>query len=349
MNIHRLAISLSVLLVAGTTLASAQETEVRVGWCTPSIDASSGAPFAVADEFGWFKEKGIKVRLVPLAGSGDCVLNVTTGQVKAAFAAPEAVAIMAAKGVPVQYFYTGFNRNMFGIAVPASSKISTYKDLKDKRIGVMSMGSVGVVIAKSVIERAGMDPEKDVRIVVSGSPPQSKNLLENGEIAAISMWDMVYETIGSAGLPLRKIPDSGIDDFPSNGFVALKATIEKEGDILAAVARGYAMSSIFIRDNPEEAVRIHFKHFPQARSTGLSEEEDIKRNLPTVRAVTRLWTLPQGQKEWGSNDPKLYQAYIDWLVERKVFEKKLSGEQIVNNSLIKKINDFDEKTASKPK
>jgi hypothetical protein len=109
------------------------------------------------------------------------------------------------------------------------------------------------------------------------------------------------------------------------------------------------MGSIFVRDNPEEAARLHFKHFPQTRSTGLSLEDDITRSLPTLRAVTRLWALPEGQKEWGFNDPKVYQSYIDWLVKRKVFEKKLTGEQLVNNSLIKKINEFDEKKASKPK
>jgi NitT/TauT family transport system substrate-binding protein len=345
----RLAVSLSALLILGVTPVSAQDTEVRVGWCTPNLDPSSTAPFAVADEFGWFAQKKIKVKLVPLAGSGDCVLNVTTGQVKTAFAAPEAVAIVAAKGVPVQYFYTGFNRNMFGIAVPASGKLSSYKDLEGKRIGVLSMSSVGVVVAKSVIEAAGMNPDTDVKIVVSGSPAQSKNLLENGEIAAISMWDMVYETIASAGLPLRKLPDPGIDNFPSNGFVALQSTIEKEGDILAAVARGYAMGSIYIRDNPEAAARLSFKHFPQTRSTGLSEDEDVKRSLPNLTAVTRLWTLPPGRNEWGFNDAAQYQSYIDWLVARKVFETKLTGQQIVSNALIKKINDFDPKVASKPK
>jgi hypothetical protein len=32
-----------------------------------------------------------------------------------------------------------------------------------------------------------------------------------------------------------------------------------------------------------------------------------------------------------------------------VLEKKLTGEQIVANALIKKINDFDPKVAAKPK
>lgn len=335
--------------VALATLpASAQETTVRLGWCTPSIDVSAGAPFAAAMEFGWFAEKGVKVEMVPVAGSTDCVLNVTTGQMDTAYAAPEAVAIMASRGGNVQYFYTGFNRNMFGIAVPESSEIDSYEDLQGKRIGVLSMSSVGVVIARSVAQSAGLDPDNDINIVVSGSAAQSRQLLDSGEIDAISHWDMIYETISASGLEMRKLPNPEMDNFPSNGFVALKSTIEEKPDMLAAVARGYAMGSIFTRDHPREAAELHFKHFPQSRSTGLSLEEDIERAMPTLRAVIDLWRLPEGRDQWGYNDPQQYQAYIDWLESRGVLESNVSAEAIINNSLVEAINDFDAERASQP-
>jgi NitT/TauT family transport system substrate-binding protein len=343
---------ISLLVAAVASLAGhaalAEETEVRLGWCNPAIDISAGAPLASAMEFGWFAEKGVKLTIVPLAGSTDCVLNVTTGQVKTAFAAPEAVAIMASKGGAVQYFYTGFNRNMFGVAVPEGSDVKSMADLKGKRIGVFTMASVGVVIARSMAKAAGLDPDSDISIVVSGSPSQSQALLESGEIAAISHWDMIYETIASSGLKMRKLADPAMENFPSNGFVALKSTIEKEPDVLAAVARGYAMGGIFSRDNPEEAARLYFKHFPQARSTGLSLEEDIKRNMPTLTAVVRLWALPAGQEKWGYSAASQYQAYIDWLKGRGVLEGEIAGERIANNALIDAINDFDEGKASRP-
>jgi NitT/TauT family transport system substrate-binding protein len=328
--------------------AAAEETTVRLGWCTPSIDVSAGAPIAAAMEFGWFAAKGVKLDIVPVAGSTDCVLNVTTGQMDTAYAAPEAVAIMASRGGNVQYFYTGFNRNMFGVAVPETSDIDSYEDLRGKRIGVLSMSSVGVVIARSVAQSVGLDPDNDISIVVSGSAGQSRALLENGEVDAISHWDMIYETISSAGLEMRKLPNPAMDDFPSNGFVALKSTIEEKPEILAAVARGYAMGSIFTRDNPQEAAELHFKHFPQSRSTGLSLEEDIERGMPTLHAVINLWRLPEGRDQWGYNDPEQYQAYIDWLEDRDVLETSISAEQIINNSLIGAINDFDEEQASRP-
>lgn len=338
----------AALMVAGIAQAQAQTTEVRLGWCNPAIDVSAGAPLAAAMEFGWFEEKGISVTIVPMAGSTDCVLNVTTGQVLAAFAAPEAVAIMASRGGEVQYYYTGFNRNMFGIAVPDDSDIESYEDLQGKRVGVMSMSSVGVVIARSAVQSAGLDPDSDISIVVSGSASQSMTLLQNGEVDAISHWDMIYETISSAGYPVRKLVDEQTDDFPSNGFVALRSSIEDQPELLAALARGYAMGSIYATENPVEASELHYKHFPQSRSTGLSLEEDIERGLPTLEAVTRLWVLPEGSDRWGYNSAEQYQSYIEWLQERGVLEGAVTGEQIVNNALIDAINDFDEAQAEQP-
>jgi NitT/TauT family transport system substrate-binding protein len=348
MRVKRLSLICAAIMGLFGHEAMAEETEVRLGWCNPTIDVSAGAPLAAAMEFGWFAKKNVKLTIVPLAGSTDCVLNITTGQVKTAFAAPEAVAIMASKGGDLQYFYTGFNRNMFGVAVPEGSDIKSMTDLKGKRIGVFTMASVGVVIARSMAQAAGLNPDTDISIVVSGAPAQSKALLEKGEVAAVSHWDMIYETIASSGMKMRKLANSAMDNFPSNGFVALRATIEKEPGLLAAVARGYAMGAIYSRDNPEEASRLYFKHFPQARSTGLSLEEDIKRSLPTLTAVVRLWALPTGQDKWGLNNPAQYQAYIDWLKSRGVLQGEISGERIVNNALIGAINDFEERQASKP-
>lgn len=331
-------------------VVAAAETEVRVGWCTPTIDVSAGGPFAAAMEHGWFAEGGVRVNLIPMGGSTDCVLNLMTGQVDTAFAAPEAVAVMASRGGELAYYYTGFGRNMFGIAVPADSEIQSYEDLAGTRIGVASMGSVGVVIARSIMQSRGFNPDTDISIVVSGSPIQARGLLENGEIAALSYWDMVYSSLGASGLEMRKLEDETIDSFPSNGFVATQAALgsPEQSALLAAVARGYAMGTIFSEENPREAARLHFEHFPQARAQGLTLEDDIEAVLPILDAASRLWAPQPGSDQRGVSDVAQYQSYIDWLEGRGVLEQSVSSEQIVNNSLIDTINDFDAETAANP-
>lgn len=345
----RLPLLASSFVLALSLTASAAEKELRVSFCTPNTDFSFAAPLAAAQEFGWFKEKNIAVRLIPIAGSTDCVLNVSSGQLDAALAAPEAVTVFASKGGQVSYYYTAFNRNMFGIAVADKSPVQSYADLKGKRIGVTSMSSVGVVIARSVIKTAGLDPDKDISIVVSGSPLQSKLLLENGEVDALSQWDMIYENISQAGLPMRKLADENIQDFPSNGFVALKEKIASNGDDLAALARGYAMGSLYVRAHPEEAAKLAIKYYPQVAGTGKSEEEVLTGAKAIFNAASRLWELPQGQTKVGFNRAEQYDGYSKWLTTRGVIAQPVPGEQIITNELIDKINDFDAAVAANPK
>lgn len=329
--------------------AQAAEKELRVSFCTPTTDFSFAAPLAAAQQFGWFKEKNISVRLIPIAGSIDCVLNVSSGQLDAALAAPEAVTVFASKGGEVAYYYTALNRNMFGLAVPDKSSVQSYADLKGKRIGVTSMSSVGVVVARSVMKDAGLDPDKDFSIVVSGSPLQSKLLLESGEIDALSQWDMIYENISQAGLPMRKLVDETIQDFPSNGFVALKQKIASNSQALAALARGYAMGSLYVRAHPEEAAKLALKYYPQIAATGKAQKDILANAKAIFLASAKLWALPEGQTKMGFNRAEQYNSYSSWLLSRGVIAQNVPAEQIITNELIDKINDFDPAAAANPK
>ena len=82
------------------------------------------------------------------------------------------------------------------------------------------MASAGVVLARSGASDAGLDPDRDIRVVVSGQPAQSVVLLQRKEIDAVSQWDTQYTLMGLAGVPMRMLEDPVIDSFPANSFVA---------------------------------------------------------------------------------------------------------------------------------
>ena len=153
--------------VALCTPAVSQVAKVRVGSCARTI-SSGAAPFAVATRMGWFKEDGIEVSLVPLAGSSDCVKAVTTREIPFALAALEPHAAAVQQGVRLKTFYTGYQGNIYTLAVPADSSIYKVGGLKGKTIGVISMGG-GVLFAKALVASAGLNPEGDVTFVVAGN------------------------------------------------------------------------------------------------------------------------------------------------------------------------------------
>ena len=325
-----------IAAMAFSSAATAQ-TKVRVGWCA-SVITNGVAPFAVAMKHGWFKELGIEVDVVNFSGSSDCVRNVATGEVLVAVPTVEPVAILSLTGVKTQVFYTAFRRNIFGIGVPEASPIKTYKDLKDAKIGVTSMASTGVVIARSAAVAAGLDPDRDIRIVVSGQPAQTVVLFNRNEIQAASQWDTQYTLMGMAGVQMRMLEDPLISSFPANSFVALPATIRDKRDVLVKLARGYTMGAIHAIRDPRKATEIFLSFYPQVVPTGMAPAEAIERTTALLATVTTKWTLNGETANWGESNIAAYQQYMDWLVEAKLLKSPVEAKDIVTNELIAEIN-----------
>jgi NitT/TauT family transport system substrate-binding protein len=325
------------LVLTGVSSTAEAQTRVRVGWCT-SVITHGVAPFAVAKHFGWFEKLGLDVEVVNFQGSSDCVRNVATGEVLVAVPTAEPVALLSLTGVNTQVFYTAFRRNIFGIAVPADSPITKYEDLKGASIGVTSMASAGVVVARSVVSGVGLDPDRDIRIVVSGQPAQSVVLLQRDEIQAVSQWDTQYTLMGLAGLPMRMIEDPLIASFPANSMVALPSTIENQSDVLVRLAQGYTMGAIFAIKDPRRAMEIFQEVYPQVVPSGLDAEEALERGTAMLATVTTKWTLNGETENWGESNLETYQSYMDWLLEAGVLRQPVDAATIVTNRLIDEIN-----------
>jgi NitT/TauT family transport system substrate-binding protein len=330
------------LSVAANT-ASAQVQTVRVGWCAKTV-SSAAAPFAIATKLGWFEKDGIKVDLVPLPGSTDCVKLVATKELQASLPSVEPLAIIRPQGVKAKFFYTAYQANIYGIAVPADSPIKSIADLKGKKIGVTSMASAGVIVARALVKQAGMNPDSDVSIIVAGEAAQTAALVNSKQVDALSQFDTQYALTSNAGAKLRLLDHPEIKKFPSNGFVALEDYLKNNRKEAVALARGYAKGTVFAIANPEAAIRILWEVYPQTKSTGKDEATALRDDLITLEARARNWRYEQvGGKRWGDNVEANYQAYLDWLLQQGIIKTKTDAKDIVTNELLGDAINFDEK------
>ncbi len=337
------ALSISAALAAFANPANAIET-VRVGWCAKTV-SSAAAPFAIATKMGWFEKAGIKVELVPLPGSTDCVKAVATKDVDVSLPSVEPLAIIRPQGVKAKIFYTAYQGNIYGIVVPADSKVQKFTDLKGKRIGVTSMASAGVIIARALASINGIDPDRDITIVVAGEAGQTAALVNSGQLDALSQFDTQYALTENAGAKLRRLDDANkaIAHYPANGFVVLEDTLAKKRAQMVALGKGYAMGEVYAFANPEAAIRILWEVFPQTKATGKDEATALKNDLITLKARMENWKLSAGGvTKWGENNVSNYDAYIDFLVKNGVVKQKVPAADLVTNDLIADINKFDE-------
>jgi NitT/TauT family transport system substrate-binding protein len=335
------ALGLDVVTLAGAAAPAAAETTLRVGWCARTV-TSAGAPYAIAQKLGWYAKSGFKIELVPLPGSTDCVKNVATRELPFSVPSIEPLGIIHAQGVKAKNFYTAYQTNIYGIAVPLDSPVKTIADLKGKNIGVISMASGGVLVARALVKAAGLDPDRDVRIVVAGEAAQTAALVRSGQVQALSQFDTQYALTENAGVKLRMLDTKSIATFPSNGIIALDETLQKQRAEAVALAQGYAKGTIFALNNPEAAIRILWSVFPYTKATGKDEATALRDDLKTLKARAEHWKLePAGVTQWGENSQEHYDAYLKFLLANGVLKQPVTAKDVTTNDLIADINKFD--------
>ena len=329
-------------ILLGTALSvHAEETVVKVGFCARTI-TSAAAPFAIAMKRGWYAKAGLKVQLVPVPGSTDCVKLVATGDLFWSLPSIEPIPTVRQQGVKAKIFYTAYQGNIYGIAVPKESAIRSVKDLKGKKIGVASMGSAGVPVARGILAMNGLDPDNDAQIVVVGEAAQAAALIRGGQVQALSLYDTQYALVESAGQPVRLLDSGPVARFPSNGFFALEETVKKDRARAVALTQGYAMGTVFAMANPEAAVKILYDVYPQTKPSGKTDEQALRDDVKTLLARAEHWKLEAGGvKRWGESSIKDFDAYEDFLLRWKVIQQKVPVTDVVSNELIDEVNRFD--------
>ena len=329
------------LLALLISLPATAETTSKVGWCAKTI-SSAASPFAIAKKYGWFAERGLNVVVVPLAGATECVKEVATGDMLYTAPSIEPLVIIHPQGVKARMFYLSYQSFTYGIAVPADSPIKDFVDLKGKTIGVISMDSGGVVVARAQAAAAGLDPNRDIHIVVAGEGASTAALVRNKQVDALSQFDVQYAMIENAGVKLRQLDVGEMAPFPGNGFIATDETLRTHRDEAVALARGWAMGQVFAMANPEAAVRIHWEIYPQSRPTGKDEATALRDDVKVLQARQAHWRLESGGvTRWGESNIKNFDAYIAFLSKWKIVPVQVPANEIVTNDLIADINKFD--------
>jgi NitT/TauT family transport system substrate-binding protein len=267
---------------------------------------------------------------------------VATRDVDFSLPSVEPLAIGRPQGIKAKVYYTAYQGNIYGIAVPADSPVQTLADLKGKKIGVISMASGGVMVAKELAKAAGLDPERDVSIVVAGEGAQTAAMVRGRQVDALSQFDTQYAMVENAGVKLRLLDTRAIDRYPSNGFLALEETLKSRRKEAVALARGYARGTVFTIANPEAAIRILWEVYPQTRPTGKDEATALRDDTRVLEARIANWRLEKaGVKRWGENSEANYAAYAEFMLKTGVIKQPVEGRDLITNELIEEINRFD--------
>jgi NitT/TauT family transport system substrate-binding protein len=159
--IFLLAACAAPLFGLGASSGVAHAENVRVG----IVNASSDAPFFIADAKGYFKEEGLTVDLIPFTSAAKMVAPLGTGDLDAGGGGVSAGLYNAvARGIGLKIVADkahygpgyGFASLLVRKELVTSGRVKAYKDLKGLKIAIVATGSVDESVLNEALKRGGL-------------------------------------------------------------------------------------------------------------------------------------------------------------------------------------------------
>jgi NitT/TauT family transport system substrate-binding protein len=208
-------------------------------------------PVVVAMRKGFFKEEGIevdKVQMQPALG----VKALLSSDVDYLLAWGSALRA-AVTGVPI--------KNVVGIAhrplhvLIARPNVQSPKDLKNKVIGVDSVAGTVDYLSRVAARHFGLEPEKDVKIIVTGESPTRLAALRSGAIDATPI-DVAFSVKAEDEGFRRLVYLGDLIELPLSGMAVTDEKLKTNRDQVRRVVRATVRGTRYFKQNRGETVQM---------------------------------------------------------------------------------------------
>ena len=292
-----------VISVARGARAATSEVTFQLGW----IMSNGQIGEVAAKSLGYFEAEGINLKFAPGGPNVDGVAVVASGsaQVGNLSSSPSLMLARAGK-LPVKCFAIGYQEHPFTYFSLPKKPIRTPQDMVGKRIGTQGTARIllRALLAKHKIK------ESDVQVVVIGSDMLP---LMTGQVDAVTGWLTNVSALRALG-PDRidmRLWDAGIQLY-ANLYYTTDDTLEKHADVLAAFTRAAAKGWAYAHQNPEKAVDLLVKAYPNL---------DRDAELDAIKPVLNFsFTKTTAAKGWGTMEPSVWETQIHVYDELQQFK-----------------------------
>ncbi len=201
------------LLVWAPGAFSAEKLTLMLDWF-PNVDHT---PIYVAQEKGYFKDKGIEITIITPSETSDALKLAASGQVDLAVSYQPQTIIAAARGLDLKVV-APLVRHPLTTLLFLDDTISSPSDLSGKKIGYTVPGLMDIIL-KAFADINGITDYTPVNVGFTILPALSAN-----QVAAVMGPFKTYETVGMAahGVEARyfELEKYGIPDYEELLFVA---------------------------------------------------------------------------------------------------------------------------------
>jgi len=282
----------------------------------------------IAQKEGYLKEEGLDVQLLSIRGE-IAIRTTLAGEVDFFTNAGSALAA-AVRAVPVKIVTVFQDKPSWDLI--AQPEIKSVNQLRGKTIAIMSPEGSLAVVAREILRRNGIDPAKDVNLVVMGGDSIRFPALQTKSIQA---------TLFNTGMSIRA---------QREGFTKLAAA----ADYANLIEGGLATANDKLKQNPEKIFR-----FIRAALKGLGSfvgKREVA--ITTMMEATKLRDRDLATAIYnlesklalrdGYSDDKVLQSMIDDMKKSTQVQRDIKVSDVFDLSFVKKASEELKASGWKP-
>ena len=307
--------ALTTLILLFLLLVGDAPAAERVTIATPSRGLFE-FPVVVAMRKGFYKDEGIdvdKVQMQPALG----VKALISGDVDYLLAWGSALRA-AVTGVPVKAVVGIAGRPLHVLI--ARPEIKTPKDLKGRVIGVDSIAGTVDYLARVAVRHFGLEPERDVQIIVTGESPTRLAALHSGAIDATPI-DVAFAVKAEDEGFRRLVYLGDLIELPLSGIAVTDQKLQTHREQVRKVVRATMRGTRYFKQNRNDTVQML---------------ADYLRITP-MQAAKAYDTSVNSFSNDGMISDKGVQLDVQLTKERLKLTKEIPLSQLVDWSLVKEI------------
>jgi NitT/TauT family transport system substrate-binding protein len=228
--------------------ANAQET-ISIGIAGENF---SFLPFRIAQEKGFYKKHGLNVQHVRIPGANVAISALLSGNLDYG-THYQVTMLWGARGLGTKAIFSTASRQMFSFVVQPG--IQSTRDLKGKLIGIPSIGSLGHKITIRVLQKVGIDPDKDVRMIAVGGDASRVQQLRAKQVDATMINPPLSIMMRKDGFHLL-LQAGDYVDVPLTGLGTTVKKIKERPEQVRNVLRALYEALRFARANRQETSAI---------------------------------------------------------------------------------------------
>lgn len=244
----------------------------------------------IAQERGFFREEGLEAQLVQVRATA-AIAALVSGEVHALGSIGSAVRAIQ-RGAPAKVLAVSLRRPLFWLV--SRPELKSFSELKGKVMGTTTLGGSQHTAGIRLLRKAGLDPDKDVTVILAGDVPTQLQALVS---SSIQVGILSPPTVIVARDKFKmNVLASAMDQFTSlqNGLAVTERNLQEQRELIKRILRARAKGSRYFHQNERGASEVLAKYLavdlptaletyrlsrPAFTADGIPADEEIREHL----------------------------------------------------------------------